>query len=160
MTSATHVPSARPREVFERLQTVIRANDPGAVADLMAEDGVIEWPFAVPTAPQRLEGRDGIREYVTQSPLASLLRFDDLRLFAIHETVDPEVIVLETTTCGTVAATGRRFELPAIAVLRIRDGEIVSYRDYVNPLAGAEVSGRLPHLFAALMGEQPTEGVQ
>jgi uncharacterized protein len=160
MSSVTHVSSARPRDVFERLQRVIRANDAGSVADLMAEDGVIEWPFAVPTAPQRLEGRDEIREYVTRSPVASLVRFDDLSLTAIHETLDPEVIVLETTTCGTVAATGRRFELPAIAVLRIRGGEIVSYRDYVNPLAAAQVTGRLPQLFAALTREQPTEGVQ
>lgn len=160
MTRMTHVPSARPRDVFARLQMVIRANDAGAVADLMAVDGVIEWPFAVPTVPQRLEGRDEIREYMTRSPVASLMRFDDLRLAAIHETLDPEVIVVETTTCGTDVATGRRFELPAIAVLRIRCGEIVSYRDYVNPLTGAQATGRLPQLFAALTREQPIEGVK
>lgn len=86
----------------------------------MAANGVIEWPFAVPPAPERLEGRDEIREYVTQSPVASLMRFDDLRLDAIHETLHPEGIVVEGTTCGRVVATGRRFELPAMAVLRFR----------------------------------------
>lgn len=66
--------------------------------------------------------------------------------------------MVETTTCGTVVATGRRFDLPAIAVLRIRGGEIVSYRDYVNPLTGAQATGRLPQLFAALARELPIEG--
>ena len=68
------------------------------------------------------------------------MRFEDLRLDAVHETTDPEVIIVETTTSGRVVETGRRFELPAIAVLRIHGGEIVSYRDYVNPLAAAIAS--------------------
>jgi len=38
-------------------------------------------------------------------------------------------------------------------VIRVRDGRIVSFRDYVNPVALAQVTGRLPQLFAALTGE-------
>jgi ketosteroid isomerase-like protein len=108
------------------VRAVLRANDRARFAELMAVDGVIEWPFRRPGAPARLEGREAIREYVTRSSLASLLRFEDLRPDAVHETGDPEVIVIETTTIGSVVETGRRFELPAIAVLRVRDGEIVS----------------------------------
>jgi len=38
----------------------------------------------------------------------------------------------------------------AIFVLRVRDGEIVSSRDYHDHLASARVGGRLGELFAAL----------
>lgn len=158
MTETIPVPAARPREVLERLREVLSANDREGFAELMAVDGVIEWPFRGPAAPPRLEGRDAIREYVTHSPLARLLHFEDLRPDAVHETGDPEVIIVETTTIGRVVETGRRFELPAIAVLRIRGGEIVAYRDYVNPLAAAEAAGALPQLVAALAGEQRANG--
>jgi ketosteroid isomerase-like protein len=150
MTEMTHVPAARPRTVLERLRAVLSANDREGFADLMAVDGIVEWPFRGPGAPPRLEGRDAIREYVVHSPLARLMRFEDLRLDAVHETSDPEVIIVETTTIGRVLETDGRFELPAIAVLRIRCGEIVSYRDYVNPVAAAQAVGALPQLLAAL----------
>jgi ketosteroid isomerase-like protein len=149
---------ARPRDVFERLRGALSANDRAAFAEMMAVDGIVEWPFRAPGGPARLEGRDAIRDYVTDSQLGRLMRFEELRPDAIHETSDPEVIVVETTTIGRVIETGRRFELPAIAVLRIRDGEIISYRDYTNPLAAAEAIGASPQLDAAIASAQEGDG--
>lgn len=150
MAETTQVPTARPGDVFERLRKVLSANDREAFAELMAEEGVIEWPFTGPGGPSRLEGREAIREYVVHSPLARRMRFEDLRPDVFHETGDPEVIIVETTTLGRVEDTGRGFELRAVAVLRIHGGKIVSYRDYVNPLAAARAAGALPQLAAAL----------
>lgn len=133
-----------PREVWQRLRELLAANDREGFAELMAPGGTIEWPFRGPGAPARLEGRDAIRGYVGRSSLARLLRFVDVRPDAIHDTGDPEVLVVESTTIGEVVESGRRFELPAIAVLRIRNGEIVTYRDYANPLAAAEATGTSP----------------
>jgi uncharacterized protein len=157
MTETTPDPASRTREVYERVRRAL-GNDREAFAAMMAVDAVIEWPFRGPEAPARLEGRQAIREFVTTSPLARLMRFEDLRADAIHETLDPEVIVVESTTIGQVLESGRRFELPAIAVLRIRDGEIVSYRDYVNPLAAAQAAGGVPQLMAALAKDQRPAG--
>jgi ketosteroid isomerase-like protein len=56
-------------------------------------------------------------------------------------TQDPEVIVAEIDATGFVVATGRPYELRYIAVLTIREGLIVSYRDYWNPLAAQELLG-------------------
>lgn len=39
--------------------------------------------------------------------------------------------------------TGAPFEQVIIAVFRVRDGHIVSYRDYVNPLPPAEARASL-----------------
>jgi hypothetical protein len=45
-----------------------------------------------------------------------------------------EVIIAQTATIGLVVETGRRFGLPAIAVLRILRRRDPSHRDEVSPL--------------------------
>ncbi|GAA3934980.1 nuclear transport factor 2 family protein [Actinoplanes auranticolor] len=49
-----------------------------------------------------------------------------------------------------VADTGEPFTQPGIFVLRVRDGEIVSSRDYFDHLTTARVRGRLDDLVAAV----------
>ncbi len=56
------------------------------VADLLAIDGVIECPFAVPGAPQRLQGSMASQDFLRKSSAASLMHFDDLQILAIHDT--------------------------------------------------------------------------
>jgi ketosteroid isomerase-like protein len=51
----------------------------------------------------------------------------------VHETLDPEVVVVELELEGEVAATGDAYRLPYIQVFRVRDGAIVSFRDYFGP---------------------------
>jgi len=63
----------------------------------------------------------------------------------IHETTDPEVIVAEFEYRGTTDA-GEPYAPPTSFVLRVRNGEIVTCRDYHDHLA----AGRLGELFAAL----------
>jgi uncharacterized protein len=141
--------SATPRQVFERLQRSVRDGDRAAVVDLMAPDGTMAYPFAVPGFPAVIQGREEIRSLLGASRAAEALRFEELDA-TVHETADPEVIVAECELRGSVVATGEPFRLPSIGVIRVRDGEIVSYRDYVNPLGTASLTGRLPELFAAL----------
>jgi ketosteroid isomerase-like protein len=151
MTDSTGAVTTTPREVFERLQRQVLERGGEGFADLMAIDGVVEWPFAGPGAPRRLEGREAIRSFVSGSRVR-VLELQELRSVAVHETHDPEVIVAEVEAHGRVVATDRPVRLSAIMVLRARNGEIVSYRDYTNPLAAAEATGRMPELIAALSG--------
>jgi ketosteroid isomerase-like protein len=48
----------------------------------------------------------------------------------VHETLDPEVVVVEFELHGEVLATGDGYRLPYVQVARDRDGAIVSFRDY------------------------------
>ena len=66
------------------------------------------------------------------------VRFEEYRNTVIHETTDPEVVIVEYDAHGTVIPTGAPLHQTIIAVLRIRDGLVVSYRDYLNPLILAE----------------------
>src|SRR3569833_450701 len=81
--------------------------------------------------------REQIREVLT-AQAKGLVRFDEYRNTVIHETTDPEIVIVEYDVHGTVIPTGAPLRQTIIAVLRIRDGLVVSYRDYLNPLVLAE----------------------
>ena len=51
------------------------------------------------------------------------------------------MLVAEFTASGVVVATGRPYRLRYIAVLTIRGGHIVHYRDYWNPQAAQDLLG-------------------
>jgi hypothetical protein len=47
-------------------------------------------------------------------------------------------------------AVGEPYRHTALGVIRVRDGEIVRYDDYMNPIAVARLLGRTAELAAAL----------
>jgi ketosteroid isomerase-like protein len=130
-----------PLEVLERRRRLLIARDMAGFAELFAVDGVIEMPFAAKGLPARLEGREAIRAFSTRTGRTPL-EITDLRTRQVHQTDDPEVVIIELTSVGRVATTGQEFEVPCIQVFRIRDGEIVLFRDYV----GAQHMPDLPGL--------------
>ena len=134
------MPSATPADVLSQRRRLILSGDADGFADLFAPDAVIEAPFAPPGAPSRLEGREAIREYsrhVTSTPL----RLEDFEVTEHYQTQDPEVVIVEMRTNGTVTTTGRPFAATSIQVLRIRDGQIVLFRDFADPRVLEDVIG-------------------
>ena len=125
------------RDIVERILRAGRHVDVEAFVALMAPDGTIEWPYRPPGAPARLRGRAEIRAFLT-GVAQGFISFDEYRDVVLHETTDPEVIIVEYDAHGTVVATGAPFEQSVIAVFRVRDAHVVSYRDYINPLPLAE----------------------
>ena len=124
--------SATPADVLARRRHLILNGDIDGFADLFAPDGVIEAPFAPPGAPSRLAGREAIREYSRQV-MASPLRLEDFEVIELYQTQNPEAVIVEIRTTGTVTTTGRPFTATSIQVLRIREGHIVLFRDFADP---------------------------
>jgi ketosteroid isomerase-like protein len=60
------------------------------------------------------------------------------RSIVVHETVDPEVIVAEFVVHGVTA--GHPYQFSNLQVMTVRNGEIVSLRDYWNPLDRPELA--------------------
>jgi ketosteroid isomerase-like protein len=58
----------------------------------------------------------------------------------VHQSTDPDVLIAEFDAEGVVVATGKPYRASYIAVITTRDGEIVHYRDYWNPLLAQELS--------------------
>jgi uncharacterized protein len=143
--------SRTPREIAELTRQMV-AGDPEVVfADLFALDGVMRFPFTAPGMPSELTGREAVRAfYGAAGDLGrGALDIDGVDLL-VRETDDPEVIVTEIEHHGRSRATGGPYRFRALGVIRVRDGEIVSYDDYMNPVAMAEILGRKADLAAAL----------
>jgi ketosteroid isomerase-like protein len=132
--------SATPADVLARRRQLILNGDINGFADLFAPEGVIELPFAPPGAPSRLAGREAIREY-SRHVMASPLRLEDFEVTELYQTQDPEVVIVELRTKGTVTTTGRPITATSIQVLRIREGQIVLFRDFADPRVLADVLG-------------------
>jgi hypothetical protein len=132
---------AIPADVLARRRQLILNGDADGFADLFAPDAVIEAPFAPPGAPSRLEGREAIREYSRQV-MASPLRLEDLEVTELYQTQDPEAVIVEMRTKGTITTTGRPFTATSVQVLRIREGQIVLFRDFADPRVLEDVLGQ------------------
>jgi ketosteroid isomerase-like protein len=130
-----------PADVLARRRHLTLNGDADGLADLFAPDAVIESPFAGPPGtPARLDGREAIREY-SRHAMASSLRLEDYEVTELYQTQDPEVVIVEMRTKGTVTTTGRSFTATSIQVLRIREGHIVLFRDFADPRVLEEVVG-------------------
>ena len=134
------MPSTTPADVLAERRRLLLSGDADGYADLFAPDAVIEAPFAPPGAPGRLQGREAIREY-SRHVMASPLRLDDFEVTDLHQTQDPEVVIVEMRTAGTLTTTGRSFAATSIQILRIRGGRIVLFRDFADPRVLADVLG-------------------
>ncbi|WP_232292093.1 hypothetical protein [Frankia sp. QA3] len=71
----------------------------------MAPHGCIEWPFRPAGVPARLDGPQEIRAYFAAAASAPVRweTFDDM---VIHETADPEVVIVEYNARGRITTTG------------------------------------------------------
>jgi ketosteroid isomerase-like protein len=128
------------REVLERLRQAAISQSADDMSRVYGADAVHEFPFTRPGVPSRLDGRDEIVNWITAGWKAYPLEYERYRTLAIHDTSDPETIVVEQEALGTSASTGE-FALPNIIVLTVRNGQIVRLRDYVNIPAAAVAMG-------------------
>jgi len=120
-----------PLDVLELRRRFIIARDLESFANLFAEDGVIELPFAVGGLPTRLEGRDAIREF-SRTTGDRPMEITDLQIVHLHETQNPEIVIVELITKARHTTTGAPFEAPCIQVFQIHNGEIRLFRDYIG----------------------------
>jgi uncharacterized protein len=135
------MPSATPADVLAQRRHLILNGDIDGFADLFAPNAVIEAPFTGPPGtPMRLEGREAIREY-SRHVMASPLRLEDFEVAELYQTQDPEVVIVEMRTKGTLTTTGRPFVATSIQVLRIREGQIVLFRDFADSRGLEDVIG-------------------
>lgn len=120
------------RAVAERLFADLATRDADAFVAHFADHAVFELPFPLPGAPSRLDGPAAIREYLAR-------RWADTSTITvhgihprIHQTTDPELVIVENDVDMTTPARGRARVRASVNVVRVRDGRVVLFRDYVN----------------------------
>lgn len=126
---------ATPRELFQQMQQCWLSHPTALIGDLLADDAVVETPFAPPGRPTRFEGRQRFLEFADPQRAALAVRFDDCRTIAVHATHDPNTIVVEYELTGTNTRTAEQSTAAFIAILTARDGKVTLWREYQNTLA-------------------------
>ncbi len=125
--------AAGPLAIYRRMQEAVLQGDGASAtllpAELLADDLVIETPFA-PPGMRRYEGREAWLSYYRTNGAGLLVRFEHFRELATYQTDDPEVIIVEYELIGMVTTTGVRSSVTCIAVLRVHDGLIKHWREY------------------------------
>jgi len=130
------VPAPSPREIWTQAHRYVRTYDLADFARMFAVDGVMELPFAPPGMPGRLEGRDAIHRALAPAGEAAKRagrRIIDYSNVVVHETTDPDVIIVEFDLNGISEPTGRTYTFSYIQVMHARNGEITLLRDYIDP---------------------------
>lgn len=126
-------------DLVDQALDLVLAHDMSGFADLWAVDGTMEFPFAPSGYPQRVEGREAVREYVRDYTDSFDVR--EITSRTVHTTTDPDTVVVEMELAGLAVRVGRPYRMRYVTVITARDGEIASYREYWNPLAAAEAMG-------------------
>jgi len=121
------------RELLDHVLALFGTDRAGELVNCYTPDWVLELPFADP--PVRLEGGQEIGAY-----LAS--RLDTfvftLSLTAVHECLDPDLLVVEYESDGHVSHTGKPYRNTYIALWRFRDGRVSGVKEFPNPMVAAE----------------------
>lgn len=136
-------PARTARQTAELMLRTVAEGTRDELADLYAPDVRLVNVWA-PGGPAVSEGREHLRARMNAT--AKLWDFESTADVSLHETADPEVIVLEYRVNGRLTADGKPFSLGFVSVLRIVDGLIVQARDYSNP---EETGALLPYFEAA-----------
>jgi hypothetical protein len=136
----TNFPSAA--ELFSRSLDTFLAKDMNGWSLLCADNVVAEFPFAPDGSPRRLEGREALYEYLRNYP--SVINVRSIPHRRIYSTDDPNVVIAEWSSSGEVLTNGNPYEMSYATFVTFKDGLIVNYREYWDPLA----------FTSALSGEQ------
>ena len=131
--------------------------DPAAKSfvDMMSDDFVMEFPYARPGMPTRVEGRAAVLAHLVK--VGGDVSVDSASNLVVHETTDPEVVILEFDGHGRSVKTGEPYEQRYISVIRARGGKIVHFKDYWNPIQGLKAQLGSAAVDAFILGETPGE---
>ena len=93
------------------------------------DDMVLELAFTDP--PVRLDGKQAALQFLAEAFAVYKMR---LTITRVHECLDPDELIVEFTSEGHLATTGKPYANVYIVVLRFRDGQICFQREFFNSL--------------------------
>jgi uncharacterized protein len=138
-----------PADVFRQLVAGVAAGEWESLPELYAEETYVVHPLH-PFGSEPITSRAELREHFRPAAGAPPLPKRIVENVVIHETVDPEVIIAEFEYHGAATDTGAPTVIPGIFVMRVRNGEILMSRDYLDHLASARFRGQLGEVLKAI----------
>ena len=112
----------------KRAFEAIGRHDADAMMDNYTDDVSMELPFL--DTPSKMQGSDKIRAHLREA--FKVFQFE-LIITEVHEGLDPDKLVVEFTSQGRIATTGKPYANRYIAVYWFRDGKVCQWREFLNP---------------------------
>ena len=117
---------------------------------MMSEDFVMEFPYARPGMQPRIEGRDAVVAYLMT--VAGNVSVDTVDNVVVHQTADPEVVIVEFEAHGRAPKVDEPYDQRYISVIRARGGRMIHYKDYWNPIQGLKAQVGAAAVDAFILG--------
>ncbi|GAA4168505.1 nuclear transport factor 2 family protein [Gryllotalpicola koreensis] len=125
MTSSNQLP-----EWFATALDAFGRGDLDGWMAIYAPDAVHEFPWVPEGRITRLEGWDAINAYMGRLVAAGAGGGGTFEVISVTETDDKLIVEM----IGRRERDGVPVELGYVSVLTLRDGKVVRFRDYMNPL--------------------------
>ncbi|WP_426131504.1 nuclear transport factor 2 family protein [Pararhizobium sp. PWRC1-1] len=126
-------------ELLRHSLDIFLAKDMKGWSLLCDDDVIAEFPFAPEGSPRRLEGREALYGYLRNYP--SVINVRSIPKLRIYSTDDATVAIAEWSASGEVLTNGNAYEMSYATFVTFKDGLIVNYREYWNPLAFIQAMG-------------------
>jgi uncharacterized protein len=118
--------------LLKRSLDTFLAKDIKGWAELCDENVVVEFPFAPDVVSRKLVGRAAIYEYLKNYP--SVIDVQRTPTLKINSTDDPNMAIAEWSVSGQVISNGNPYEMSYATFVTFKNGLIVNYREYWNPI--------------------------
>ncbi|ARV62960.1 hypothetical protein BZZ01_10425 [Nostocales cyanobacterium HT-58-2] len=104
--------------------------------ELWDQNSVQDMPYSPPGFPKRVEGKAAIAKHYSALPTSvGRMVFPDL---VIYPMVDPNTLFAEFRGEIEVLATGKPYNNTYAGLFQFRNGKILLYREYYNPMVFTE----------------------
>jgi len=133
-----------PEEFFDRMRRQWLGDLGPLAADHLTDDVVIEFPFAPPGRPTRIDGREAFRAFADPQRAALPIRVDACEARAFHRTADPSTFIVEYTLTATHKLSGEQATTGFIAVITLRGDQVARWREYQDTAAMARALAPAP----------------
>jgi len=127
-------------EVARKFLRTFDSHDFDKWAALVADDAVVNFPFAPPGIPKRYEGR-AVFEQNTRGMFSGIEKFTYHDL-VLHGADDPE-LVFGTARSEALIKGGKVYRNQYCFLIRVRNGRIVEHNEYFDPQAITATFGPL-----------------
>ncbi|MGA2868901.1 MAG: nuclear transport factor 2 family protein [Verrucomicrobiota bacterium] len=126
------IANADAEAVIEEFLDALEAISVERFLNVWHENGVQVMPYAPEGFPARLEGKKAIRrQYAILLAEYKSIRIPN-RIF--HFTNDPNRVWVELQSEIQFKATGKSYNNTYVCLFILRDGKIIEYKEYFNPL--------------------------
>lgn len=135
-----------PLEVAQRFLDTLTRADIDNWSKLLSPDASMLFPYSPPGFPKRYEGRAECAA-ATRGILSAFESFEFYEV-DLHRGEDPE-LVFGMARSRALTKTGKAYGNDYCLMFRVRNGQIVHYREYFNPLPIIATFGETPGAPAA-----------